>query len=429
VVPTTTNAPADNPGWNNFSTLGSYVYLGDGWVLSARHVGYNPASAMQFQTPSGPVTFHRIPGSYYQDYGFAWTDGHHYAVSNPATIQTEGGSTLTLSPYTDLQLFRINGDPGLPALKIASVELPQSFTPATAPQLLAISAGTGRAAAETHWSVTGSSPNFTWTETTDPGDHQGYGSNGVGGRRWGTNRAADPSNSSNLFSGIISNTVGVLPLPTGVGATARDIISLMTLYDKSGQTGMTNEEFQAITGDSGGAVFYKRGAQWELAGIMNAQITFEDQPPGTAVYGNATTMSALSYYNQNYTNSIKDIIESHADYSISGDVNLDGIVSGNGAGSATADDVAAFIAGWGYDNGTSTGSITSWKNGDLNRDGKTDVVDFLRLRSALNAPVSAAVLSALFGSTSVPEPSAFALAIAGASLVGLSRRRRRAPSH
>ena len=421
VVPNTTSAPADDPGWNNFSTSGGYVYLGDGWVLSARHVGYNSSTGIEFQTPTGPATFQLIPGSYYHDYGFAWGNSRQYAVSNPppTMIQNEGGQNLTLSPYTDLQLFRINGDPGLPSVKIASQTLPNNS------ELRAIAGGNGRAAAETHWNVTGSSPPYTWTMTTATGDHQGYLSDGVGGKRWGTNRAADPTSNSSVFSGIVSNTVGVLPLSTAVGDSVRDIISLMTLYDKNGQAGTTQQEFQAISGDSGGAAFYKRGSQWELAGIINAQLTFEDQPSGTAVYGNATTMAALSYYNQNYTNSIKNILDTHRDYSLAGDINLDGIVSGNGAGPATSDDVAAFIAGWGYNSGTGLGSITSWKNGDLNRDGKTDVADFLSLRSALNGQVSGAVLTALFGTTVIPEPSAVVLAMVGASLMALGRRRRR----
>ena len=43
--------------------------------------------------------------------------------------------------------------------------------------------------------------------------------------------------------------------------------------------------------------------------------------------------SDLSYYNQDYPNSIRDIINSHLDYSYMGDVNLNGMVSGTGTGS------------------------------------------------------------------------------------------------
>ena len=137
-----TAAPADDPGWNSFSTAGSYVYLGDGWVLSARHVGYN--NGMQFLTPTGTVTAHRIPGRYYTDYyGFLHDDGdHYYAISNPDTVQPEAGSPITLSPYTDLQLFRVHAEReiDLPSLKIASEPLPNNFSLNNAPQVLAIAA-------------------------------------------------------------------------------------------------------------------------------------------------------------------------------------------------------------------------------------------------------------------------------------------------
>ena len=146
IPPNITASPDDDPGWNNFSTAGSYVYLGDGWVLSARHVGYN--NGMQFQTPTGTVTAQRIPGSYYTDYyGFLHDDGvHYYAISNPTTVQSEAGSPITLSPYTDLQLFRVHAEReiDLPSLKIAAEPLPNNFGLSNAPQVLAIAGGPAR---------------------------------------------------------------------------------------------------------------------------------------------------------------------------------------------------------------------------------------------------------------------------------------------
>ena len=426
-----TAAPADDPGWNNFSTAGSYVYLGDGWVLSARHVGYN--NGMQFQTPTGTVTAHRIPGRYYTDYyGFLHDDGiHYYAISNPTTVQSEAGSPITLSPYTDLQLFRVHAEReiDLPSLKIASEPLPNNFGLNNAPQVLAIAGGPGRIAAESSWSVTGTSPNLTWTTPPNGStDHHGYVADFISTRRWGTNRVSDPGDSADLFSGVVSNTTGVFQLDTGVGAKSRDILSLMTTYDNQNQSGATTHETQAINNDSGGAVFYKRGTQWELAGIINAQVVYEDQPLFTAIYGNVTTMAALSHYNQNYAKSTSDIMSQLSDYSIMGDVNLDGVVTGNGTGPALSDDVTAFVAGWNYDNGTGTGTVTSWKHGDLNRDGRTDVADFLKLRSGLNGPISSAVVAALFGSSDVPEPSTAMLAMLAASLMAGTRRRSRMAS-
>jgi hypothetical protein len=444
-----------DPGWNNVAIGGNYVYLGDGWVLSARHVGYNPGGGIQFQTPTGPQTFHRIPGTYYQDYGYLHTNGDFfYAVSNPSTVQPETGSPHPLSQFTDLQLFRISGDPGLPSLAISTQPVTTSnFTRSSAPSVVMVGGSGGRSATQTQWNVSQhSQDDWTWAQTAGTGTHQGYFSDGFAFKRWGTNRLTDirpnfnePVDSgamdySGIFDVVVSDTTAVLPLRTSDGVI-RDVIATMTVFDQQGQAGAPaynstnlNLEAQAIQGDSGSSVFFKRGNQWELAGIVNATFTYTDQPFNTAVYGNTSMISDLSYYNKNYSASdkaqgrfsIKDIIEGHPDYSMMGDVNLDGIVSGNGTGAASVDDVAAFIAGWNYNSPTGKGSITSWKNGDLNHDGRTDVSDFLRLRGALNNKVASATLASLLGIAAIPEPSSALLVILGVSMIGLRVRRGRA---
>jgi hypothetical protein len=458
-----------DPGWNNLSTVGNYVYLGDGWVLSARHVGYS-AAGITFQTASGPVTYqvagtrvvngNIVTGPYYNNYGFNPDPFHQYAVSNPPSVSMEGGGTFNLTSHTDLQLFRINGDPGLPALTIASQPLPSNFTRNSAPEVMIVGGGPGRAAPELHWQVTmPQNPPWAWASVPSGGNVHGYGTVGPQQRRWGTNRLTDPYphpfdpddpsdpgavDYRGLFAATVSDTTAVLKLETPDGVT-RDIVSTFTIYDSQSQPGastppfgVANLEAQAVTGDSGAGVFYKRGSQWELVGIVNSALYFPNQPC-CAVYGNATTMANLSYYySQNFLDpndlnpdqsdrwSIKDIIERHPDYSIIGDVNLDGIVSGDGTGAVTVDDVSAFVAGWGYDDGPGPGTITSWKNGDLNRDGKTDVEDFLRLRGALNGPISASAMAALFGGSTVPEPSmlllAFLACVAAFSVASRNRR-------
>jgi hypothetical protein len=261
-------------------------------------------------------------------------------------------------------------------------------------------------------------PNFN----PDPGD---------GGA---TNFTQDPNK---LFepNEVISDTTAVFSLETP-DAITRDIISMITVYDRQTGIGATSLEAQAISGNSGSGLFYNRGTvanpQWELVGIAHAVSMFEDQPGNTAVYGNATLFSDLSYYMQDYAGSILDILNSHRDYSYMGDVNLNGVVAGIGTGSTATDDVSAFVAGWGFDNGTGIGTIESWKKGDLNRDGKTNVQDFLRLRSALNGEISEVVVMTLFGSAGVPgtpggipEPSAIGLALMAAAFWTLAVRGRR----
>jgi hypothetical protein len=469
IVPATTINPQDyvgwtqgDPGWNNVVANGSnYVYLGDGWVLSARHVGYNATNGVQLQTmlpdgSLGPVqTFYRIPGDYYYDYGYSQSNTRYYAVSNPTTTQSQSGQTISLQDsrgtyFTDLQLFRINGDPGLPALTIASQPMPSDFTRATAPEVVMIGRGRGRQAPETHWDVTVvSDDQWTWTATTGPGDYQGYRHDSVSVKRWGTNRLTDlipnqpgdPSDPgatnytqdpNDLFDvdDVVSDTRVVLPITTGDGAT-RDLVSLMTVYDRQSSPGATALEFQARGGNSGSGVFYRRGDQWELAGIAHAIFSYTDQSGNISVYGNTTMVSDLSFYNQDYFNSIKHIMESHPDYSHVGDVNLDGSVSGDGSGPPGTDDVTDFVLGWGYNNGMATGTITSWKNGDLNHDGRTNVADFIMLRGSLNGAIPDTVVAALFGDGSfepgsggVPEPNAGLLAIMASAWLTLTWRRR-----
>ena len=451
-IPSTTGNPANypgwtqgDPGWANVATSGNYVYLGDGWVISARHVGL-PAS-VDFQTPSGLRSFQPIPGSYYQDYGYLWGDGkHYYAVENPSSVQLEGGSNVSLTQFTDLQLFRINGDPGLPSLTVSSQPLATTnFDRNNAPQVVIAGTGSvGRVANQSQWNANQQSTPWIWSQTTGAGSYQGFFTVATGEKRWGTNRIADPrpngpgdpsdpgamDYSNILDKGVISDTTGVRHFQTSDGAF-RDVIASLIVYDQQGQPGtpaygINNLEVQAVPGDSGSAVFFKRPGsnQWELAGIVNAAFTYTSQPDGTAMFGNATMFTDLSKYNQNYFHSIQNIIATHADYSLSGDVNLDGIVSGNGTGPASTDDVTAFIAGWNYNNGISQGTVTSWKNGDLTRDGRTDVSDFLRLRGALNGPISSAVVAALFGSNAIPEPSAAMLALVGGLHFAFARRRR-----
>ena len=88
-----TSAPADDPGWANVGVrgAGSGVYLGDRWVLSAHHVG------------AGSILL----------------GGTTYAVeANTAFRLTNGGAAGT-SASTDLVMFRLATDPGLPMLPIA----------------------------------------------------------------------------------------------------------------------------------------------------------------------------------------------------------------------------------------------------------------------------------------------------------------------
>jgi hypothetical protein len=144
-------------------------------------------------------------------------------------------------------------------------------------------------------------------------------------------------------------------------------------------------------------------------------LTYLNQPAFTAAYGNVTTIADLSYYNQPYYASICDIMRTCGDYSIQGDVNIDGVVN--------QDDVTDFVAGWRYTNGAGAGDYISWTNGDLNRDGTTNVLDFFLLRDNYPGQIPASAMAALGMGGGVPEPSAGVLAFLAALFLSAAARR------
>ena len=393
----TTSAPADDPGWNfvTGSASRAYTYLGNGWAISAFHVGV-PTNGEPLHFGTG--TFNVIPNQ-------------SYIVPNPA------GNGLTAD--TDLRLIRINGDVGTPTFSLASQPITES-TPIGQREVVFIGAGPTREANQTHWNVQVNSGNNNdvWSETPSGGTYHGYKSiasapdNDV--KRWGTNQIADEDC---LFNNCNNDNDlrGKLTLTLGVGQ--RDVMSMVTQFD---QGGLPNET-QVVNGDSGSAVFYKRNGQWELIGVVNATYsTYENQSTLNAVYGNYSTFADLSFYH----NEIVNIMNAHTNYSVMGDINLDGVVTGSTTGGAPTGDIAAFVAGWGYDNGTGAGTIDSWKKGDLNRDGKVDAADFVLLRNAVNPTGGGGLsLDSLFGVVGVPEPSSVLLGLVGMSLLAGYRRR------
>ena len=218
-----------------------------------------------------------------------------------------------------------------------------------------------------------------------------------------------------MFSESDTNLRGTINV--GTAANPRHVVSMVTQYN----LGVSNEA-QAVDGDSGSAVFRKNGAQWELIGIVNTVLLYDGQNTAGAFNGNYTTFADLSYYRT----AIQNIMDSHTAFSIAGDVNLDGVLSGNGTGPASSDDITAFVQGWGTPAGTA--NVTSWKKGDLNLDGAVNSSDFFLMRNALttaNMSFGADALSALLGQSVVPEPSSLAILALGTFLIWGKRRSRR----
>ncbi|MFM1996231.1 MAG: hypothetical protein RLZZ111_618 [Planctomycetota bacterium] len=238
-----TAAPGDDPGWANVGLrgIGTGVYLGDGWVITAAHVG------------GGSIVL----------------SGTSYAMlAGSGTTLTNNGEPGK-SAATDLYMYRLaSPPPGLPAVTIATT----AAVPGDAVTMIGVGRDRG---AFTEWSVnTGTTP-WAWTEVSSGGDAAGYQTLSGRSMRWGTN--------SVLASGLW--------LDDGFA----DVNMLSTDFTFSGTP---STEAQAAYGDSGGAVFRKTGSAWELSGLMLAVGGFSGQPdPGThALYGNVTYAADLSFY-------------------------------------------------------------------------------------------------------------------------------------
>jgi hypothetical protein len=308
-------------------------------------------------------------------------------VSNPS------GSGL--SAQTDLRLVRLASDPGLPSVTIAQTALTNANLGAPVADVTFIGNGRTREANATTWN-----------------NLQGYLSMSDSTKRWGRNQIASETD---LFPGADNDLRGTVNI--GSTENPRHIVSMFTKFDFNAG----NYEAQAVSGDSGSAVFHKNGAQWELIGIVNTVYTYENQPGVSAFDGDYTSFADLTYYRSEILN----LMNSHPGFSVAGDINLDGVVTGNGTGPAATDDITAFVQGWGWQQGSA--NATSWKKGDLNLDGVTNVADFFLMRNAAitaGLATGASALSNLFGASGgVPEPSSLAL-VAVAASAALCRRRR-----
>ena len=185
-----------NPAWENVTNGGSnYIYLGDSWVLSARHVG---VTAANFNIGGNTVSFNPIPNQ-------------NFIVSNPA------GSGLT--SQTDLRLIRINGIPaGLPSIFDANPAFSiATQDPSLNDQVMFVGQGNGRADSLSYW-------DNSWN-SVPPGSatNTGYVASGPYAKRWGLNNIA-----SSVFQGDNdTNITHVVNLLTGDGIT-RDVVSLAT---------------------------------------------------------------------------------------------------------------------------------------------------------------------------------------------------------
>lgn len=250
-----TTAPADDPGFANVGYSNNYygtaIYLGNGWVLTAGHVGGT---------------------------GIVLSSGTYLQASGSNTSFTLVNDSPGRSTYTDLYMFKLATEPvGLPSIPIAS------SMPARGDPVVMIGGGRDRGAF-TQWNVvTSTTGPWSWTPTPSGGNFAGFFAQSSRAIRWGTNTIESRDFWEKMYWGGGPNDYN-------------EVKSLTTVFDAD----LGSTEAQAVRNDSGGAVFTKVGGQWQLAGVIYAVATFPQQPTNlngeSAVFGDETYLADLSYY-------------------------------------------------------------------------------------------------------------------------------------
>jgi len=247
-----TNAPSGIAGFNNVGTVNGStgVYLGNGWVITASHVG---SATFQLPAYSGSTTYSVIGGS---------------------AVQLKNADNSNV----DLTMFKINNAPALPTLTIGS------SAPSVGTSLYLVGNGYNRkdlsgTSDKVYYSVTGSGSSTTWTQLPNS-----VGANASGYQldtsaqavRYGQASTvdADSTTSGNQSTYTINDGYGTQPVFTTV---FQDL------------TGNAN----AVSHDSGGGIFDSSNA---LRGIIIAMATYQNQPSDTAIFGDQTDAVDLSAY-------------------------------------------------------------------------------------------------------------------------------------
>jgi len=403
------SAPDDDPGFANAGRVGvgSGIYLGNRWVLTANHVG---ARSITF----GSQTFEPVPGE-------------STRIRNPA------GSGL--SPSTDMILFRLTEEPELPDLRIGC------RTPRSGEQLVLVGHGRNRDEAISAWDVqVGPGPrDDVWTPTanTAVADQVGFRTESARILRW-----------------------GLAPLRNATKAvnTQRNgqVISIETTFPRLGSRPHLS---RAVTGDSGGPVFHKNGDFWELVGMIHGVTPNKENQPG----GSATVLLGTSTFSANllsYEDELRAVAAfgpARSDFNADGDIDATDIdrifaavndrdhncnydLSGNGIVTRVDIDLVLNDAGTLPGDANLDGKIsfpdflilarsfgdedTGWGGADFDGDGSTNFGDFISLSNAFGDTFSDVVPSPTTPAdiASVPEPNGAWLTIVGVCLASVWRR-------
>ncbi|MES2692473.1 MAG: hypothetical protein V4773_03295 [Verrucomicrobiota bacterium] len=237
-------SPVDHVGIvNNGSGVFLGTYGGSHWVLTASHIG------------AGNFTL----------------SGTTYSLIGGSSVQVRNGD----NSLTDLTLFRISTAPALASLTLST------STPTVGSQVTMVGNGLNRSSGPTEWDINGSA----WSQIPygpPAGDAFGYTTTPGNTMRWGTDNIAGTTINGNNSYNI------------GTGNTRMFYTSFDGYLDA--EFNVLTGQAQGSVGDSGGAVFYKNGSTWELAGIMGVIYTYNGQPSNGVVFGNLTGIADISAY-------------------------------------------------------------------------------------------------------------------------------------
>lgn len=340
-----TTAPGGGVEWDNVGIGGSgstALYLGNGRVLTASHLGVNTVNL-------GGIVYNAVPDS--------------------EVRLTNGGVT-----FTDLLIYQIDGDPGLPTLDISTI------MPSLGTTVFMIGHGSNREADLTEWNTSMSEGNWIWSEVP-AGAYSGYKWASGGTKRWGTNQITE--------NDVVINA--------GYG----NVTSVRTTFTEFPGT----SEAQAAVGDSGGGMFaFNPGTlEWDLVGVMVATSAYHDQPADTSMFGNSTYAADVSYYRD-------QIIAMRDGPHVDGDINRDGVV-----------DLGDFTL-W----GDAFGAVGT-SPADVSGDGEVDIGDFTVWADNFTGTAGVAALGIeAADEVAVPEPSTWLLlAIGGGLLYAFASRQKR----
>lgn len=231
--------------WANVGVrgIGSGVYLGNRWVLTANHVG------------GGDITL---------------TNGTTYQMAAGSGRQLVNVLNSGSTTPADLFLYQLTADPGLPWVNLATEFLVNDW-------VLMVGAGKQRGAG-TYWEVNSSTNPWTWTPVTSGSYNiEGYTLLNSREMSWGLNVIADSGTA--VVDGV------------AVAAMRTDFLAPQFSGDLAGYEGQTT------TGDSGGPVFRWTGSDWQLAGVMvGASLAYSGQPDSVLLGADPT----LDVYSETY---------------------------------------------------------------------------------------------------------------------------------